>query len=288
MGMDDVRSFFREPSFVHLWFYLLCGVLTLYALNTLWATCKSVRRKWQAGIRSPQFYAASLIHVAFLVGLFAHLVGGLGGAELGQVLVGPNWAALGDGREARVTALNVQEHPDGSTKQVFATLELRGADGRIEETVVRHNGPLSAGFGRELFLLLRAGNRLAADLVRGEARCTIGSEDPCRLGNMEVTLLDVAAAGGPHGAVAHVQLKAESGSRQRVGLMVGRPVVLGDGTALTLAGVERRPAIVLRHRHAPGNPWALLASLLLVTGLLLMWRRLWPARRNDVRAGLGP
>jgi len=37
-----------------------------------------------------------------------------------------------------------------------------------------------------------------------------------------------------------------------------------------------KPAILLRHRRAPGNPIALLASLLLALGLLLMWRRFIP------------
>ena len=91
ISMDDMRGFFDAPSVVHLWFYLLVAVLTLYALNTTLATCQNVAKKWRAGIRTPRFYAPAMIHVAFLIGLLAHGVGGVGGEELDQLMVGPGW-----------------------------------------------------------------------------------------------------------------------------------------------------------------------------------------------------
>ncbi len=209
----------------------------------------------------------------------AHLIGGLSGEERGQRVVGPNWTALGDGLEARVTALDVRPHPDGSTKQMWATLDLRGPEGRVEQAVVRYNGPLSTGFGSDLFLLLRAGEVTVANLVRGDAQCAVGQEGSCRLGNVQVAVGYAQAAGGPHGALARVQVKHEgTGAMQSFWLSKGNPQALGDGTAITLAGVGSQPAVLLRHRYAPGNPWALLASLLLLGGLLLMWRRFLPAR----------
>lgn len=282
VGMDDVRSFFQEPSPVHLWFYLLFAVLALYALNTVLATWKSVSRKWRWGIRAPHAYAASVVHLSFLIGLLAHLVGGLAGEERGQLVVGPNWTALGDGREARVTALDARSHPDGSQKQVRATLDLRGPEGRVEQSVVHYNGPLSAGLGTDLFLLLRAGELPVANLVRGEAQCAVGPEGRCHLGDVQVTVGHVQETRGPHGTLAHVQVRREpSGALRSFWLSERRPQDLGDGSALMLTGVERRPAVLLRRRHAPGNPWALLASLLLVGGLLLMWRRFLPARGGE-------
>jgi hypothetical protein len=50
---------------------------------------------------------------------------------------------------------------------------------------------------------------------------------------------------------------------------------------LSLERFATRPAILLRGRHAPGNPWALLASLLLALGLLMMWRRFIPVRSRQ-------
>lgn len=278
IAMDDLRAFFQPPSIVHLWFYLLAAVLALYAANTLLATWSTVVWKWRRGARAPRFFAASIVHAAFLTGLLAHLVGGLAGAERGQRVVGPGWADLGDGRQARVTDLRVDRHPNGSTRQLAATLELRGAGGSAGRAVVGYNGPLSAGLGRDLFLLVRAGRVPAAKLVRAEAECVAGAEERCRFDDLEVAVAHVQETGGPHGPVARVLVTHPiSQAREDHWLFQGRPQALGDGTVLTLAAVEPRPAILLRHRHAPGNPWALLASLLLVAGLLLMWRRFWPA-----------
>ena len=180
VAMDDVRVFFLQPSPVHLWFYALCGVLALYALNTLLATWQSVSRKWQFGMRAPRMYAPAIIHIGFLVGLLAHLVGGLASDERNQVLVGPSWTALGDGREARVTDLDLRRNADGSMRQASAALEVRQPDRPPERAVVRYNGPLSTGFGSDLFLLIRPTALPAARLVRGDAQCVVSQERELR------------------------------------------------------------------------------------------------------------
>ena len=105
IAMDDLSGFFAAPAVAHLWFYLLVPVLGLYALNVFIATWKSVSSKWRSGLRDPRSYAAAVIHVAFLVALFAHLVGGFGGSERGTLELGPSWRQLDRGREARVTSL---------------------------------------------------------------------------------------------------------------------------------------------------------------------------------------
>ena len=125
-------------------------------------------RKWRNGIRAPRFYAPAVIHVAFLTGLLAHAIGGLGGAELGRVSVGPSWGDLGDGRQARVTALDVERHPNGSDE---AGPRERGGPrlpkARSSAAVVHYNGPLSRGLGSDLLLLIRPEAVPAVRLVRG-------------------------------------------------------------------------------------------------------------------------
>jgi hypothetical protein len=276
VAMDDVRVFFLQPSPVHLWFYALCGVLALYALNTLLATWQSVSRKWRFGIRAPRMYAPAIIHIGFLVGLLAHLVGGLASDERSQVLVGPSWTTLGDGREARVTDLDLSRNADGSMRQASATLEVRQPDRPLERAVVSYNGPLSTGFGSDLFLLIRPTALPAARLVRGDAQCVVGQEESCALGTVQVALLHLEAPGGGQGAMARVRVARDGDPPQVFWLFHGRPQALDDGSELSLASVEQRPAVLLRHRIAPGNPVALLASVLLGGGLLLMWRRFLP------------
>lgn len=206
IAMDDIRPFFDEPAWAHLWFYLLLPLMTLYALNTILATWDSVLRKWKNGIRTASPYAASIIHVGFLIALVAHLIGGLLGTEHRPVMVSREWTELGDGRQARVMALEVESLPDGGIKQVWATMEVRDSDGSVSRPVVSFNGPLSSRLGSDLYLLTK------------------------------------------HGRIP-----------------VGRPTAGGPQ--------QTQEAVLLRRRHAPGNPWALGSALVMLIGIGLMWRR---------------
>jgi hypothetical protein len=282
IAMDDIRAFFVAPAVVHLWFYLLLPVLGLYALNTTLATWRSVTRKWRNGIRAPQSYAPAVVHVAFLASLLAHGVGGLGGAELGPVRVGPSFRDLGDGRQARVTALDVDRHPDGSAKQVRASVEIRTSEGATSSAIVAYNGPLSRGLGSDLLILIRPEAISAVQLVRGAERCDVEVEGSCDLGGVRAELLYLhPAPQRDQGAFARMRVQdAATGAAEEFWLMPGPPRRLADGSRLSLAGIDVRPGILLQRRHAPGDPWALLASVLLIVGLAMMWRRFLPADRK--------
>ncbi len=283
IAMDDMRAFFAPVSAVHLWFYLLVGVLTLYALNTTLATYRNVVKKWRAGIRAPRFYAPAVIHLAFLVGLLAHGVGGVGGAELERLALGPSWKQLGDGREARVTGLEVDPNPDGSMKQLRARVETRDAGGSSAETVVFYNGPLSRGLGSELMLLVRPHSVPTLRLARGEDGCDVEVAGVCELGDVRAELLYLHPPLQP-GQNAFAQLRVQNtgaGDAESFSLTPGRSKQLSDGSLLSAEGFGQRPAILLRHRRAPGNPLALLSSILLGLGLLMLWRRFSP-RANTV------
>ncbi len=273
--MDDIRAFFAPPSVVHLWFYVLIFVLALYGLNTLLATWKSVSLKWRGGMRQPQAYAPAIVHIGFLLALFAHLVGGLGSSELEQVILGPEWKALGNGSEARLAALDVAELPDGSTKQVAASVALRDDDGKESTATVHYNGPLSWGFGSELFLLVRQGTIPLAVLRRGTERCALQPEASCFLGETKATLIYLhPPSRRGDSTLARVQLQTHpEKSPSELWLTAGVPTALPDGSALLFEGLESRSAILLRHRRAPGNPWALLSTVVMAIGLALMWRR---------------
>jgi hypothetical protein len=277
IGMDDLRGFFVEPSVVHVWLYLLIPVLGLYALNTCIATWRSVVRKWREGRRAPQDYAAPVIHVAFLIALLAHGIGGLWGSDGGPIQVGPSWQDLEDGREARVTDLVIDHLPDGGIKQVRALLEVREPGGAVTESTVSYNGPLSSGLGSELFLLARPSFVPgAAELVRdGGSRCRVELEASCDLDGLQVRLLYLhPAAGQGGGSLARVHLRASPNtSGEELWLAQGRPRQLTDGSSVMLESIEHLPGVILLRRHAPGTPWALAASIFLVAGLALMWRR---------------
>jgi len=195
--------------------------------------------------------------------------------------VWPSWGDLGDGRQARITALDIERHPDASTKQVRASVEVRTSDGVTSSTIVDYNGPLSRGLGSDLLLLIRPEKVPAVSLVRGPERCDVEVERSCDLAGVRAELLYLHPPPQPgQGAFARMRVQdAATGAAEQFWLMPGQSKRLADGSRLSLAGIEMRPGILLRHRHAPGDPWALLASLLLAVGLAMMWSRFLPAGR---------
>jgi hypothetical protein len=115
-------------------------------------------------------------------------------------------------------------------------------------------------------------------LARGEAACELEIDGSCDLGGIRAELLYLQPpARRGQSAYARVRVTAPAGGPSEVfWLPPGQSKQLADGSFVSVASVERRPALLLRQRHAPGNPWALLASILLALGLAMMWRRFLP------------
>ncbi|HEU4386130.1 MAG TPA: hypothetical protein VFR85_21775 [Anaeromyxobacteraceae bacterium] len=279
VAMDDARAFFRSPSPVHAWFYVLVPVLGLYALNTLLATWYSVTRKWRAGLRSPSAYGAAVMHLAFLVALLAHGLGGFFGTEQGEVVVSRGWSALPGGSEVRLASLEVDALPGGMPREVRAAVETRGGETGPRAAVVGYNQPLSAGLGSDLWLLGEMGRVPVARFAAGPERCGAAEGGSCDLAGLRATLRRVVPPGafGPQ-PMAQVRLESAGTTVERW-LPPGGVVEMGDA-ALRLEGIGAEPAVVLRGRHAPGNPWALASAVLLAAGVAMLWRRFLPPRRE--------
>jgi len=278
IAMDDLRGFFAPPSWAHLWLYLLVPVFGLYALNTALATWHSLSRKIRAGVRAPSRYAAALLHVAFLLALVAHGAGGLWGGERGEAVLAEGvWQGLPGGTEARLRSLAVDRLPNGMPREVRAAVDLRDGAGREEQVVVGYNQPISSGLGAELHLLGDMGQTPVAEISLGADRCTAVSGGACSLAGMEIALLGAVEPGrmGPR-AMAQVRVERVGAAPQALWLVEGREVPLLDGRPLRLDSLAPRPAILVRSRSAPGNPWAFFSALVIVAGIALLWRRFLP------------
>jgi len=271
LQMDDVRVFFTEPSLTHLWFYTLLPVMTLYALNVTLATWHSVISRWRNGVRNPQAYAAAFFHVAFLLTLVAHLVGGVAGSETAAV-VGSSWTELSTGEEARLLSLEMDRLPNGMPRAVRATVETRAPGGTTTTTVLGYNQPISRHLGADLMLLQQPVAISTATLLSGEDQCTVAPGGQCTLSGRVIELADVRV-NEAHGAMANVVMGDRSGW-----IFPGQTVTVDSGPPLMLSHVGREAAVAVRLRHAPGNPWALFAAILLAAGVLLMWRRFYPQK----------
>ncbi len=272
LRLDEIRPFFDHPSPWHLWFYALVPVLGLYALNVALATWHSVITRWRAGVRSPFRYGAAVFHVAFLCALFAHLVGGLWAGERGTVVAGSAWTAVGDGRDIRLVDLSVDTYPNHQPRQVAARVELRGPSGRVEQRTAGFNQPISDGWGSRLLLLNSWGQMPpSVRFTLGAASCTAAPGESCELGQRMLVLDEVKTVPDSGVQIPVITLGGGGESPRTVWIAPGG-AELPDGH-LDAELVPAGPAVLFRYRYAPGNPWALLASLLLVLGVGLLGRR---------------
>jgi hypothetical protein len=286
VGLDDLRAFFEQPSWVHWWLYLLFPLAGLYALNTTLATWDNVARRWRGGQRAPAAYAAAVVHAGFLLALVAHAVGGFLSADRGQVVVTSGWQPLPAFGEVRLVTLEVDALPNGMPRSARAVLEVRPAGGAatgaagtgaaaVERAEVGYNQPLSGGAGARLALLQDLGQVLVAHLASGEATCALAEGQSCVLAGQPVTVLRASPMPGGGGAAALVRAPGPDGALADRWLAGDQLAVLAGGRPLALQRLAPEPAILLRVREAPGNPWALAAALVLALGTALMWRRLW-------------
>jgi hypothetical protein len=158
--------------------------MVMYAINTLLATWDSLSSKWTRGIRSPRSYAASVIHVAFLTAMLAHLVGGLWGKEHEQIVARHEWSPIDERREIRVAKVDIERIPRGPIKQIWATVHTRSSEEPtvVEEALVHFNGPLTFQAGSEVLLLNRQGELPAGALfLSGSEECALELGERCTL-----------------------------------------------------------------------------------------------------------
>ncbi|MHB8876667.1 MAG: hypothetical protein ACYC8T_23475, partial [Myxococcaceae bacterium] len=163
-------------------------------------------------------------------------------------------------------------------KSVQVTLELRGAGGEVRQATVGYNEPLSSGLASELLILQQAAFVPAGvRLVSGGASCTLAEGGSCALGEVRVELTAFHPS-GHWGEVplAIVRATPPSGAAEGFYLLAGAEHRLAGGAALRFERVETAPAVMLRSRSAPGNPWALASAVTLGLGLVLMGRRWFP------------
>jgi hypothetical protein len=273
--MDDVTAFFAGPSAWHLWFYLLLPVLALYGLNTVLCTWHSLVTFVRAGVRSPSAYAPSVMHLAFLVALLAHGIGGIWGREDTPVAVDPSaWTDLAQGLQGRLVDVSIDRHPDGAPRQVTVRLRLRDDSGKERNAEISYNGPLSLAGGQHLLLLTRVARQHVAKLTDGAQTCAAVKGSVCSLGGTTLRVLGVYPSGhwGRVPALSLLMDRADQG-HERFFLLGGRPHPLDDGRTLKLETVEQQQVALFRSRHAPGNPWALAAAAILLIGVVMMGRR---------------
>jgi len=123
------------------WFFLSLALLLLLTLNTIVCSLQSIRGKW-ARKDFLLRVAPQVVHVAFLLILFAHLLGAGWGYRLSGML--PEGAATripGD-RVLHLQALRAQQDPAGYVRSWQASVAIYRNGERLAEGVLAPNHPL--------------------------------------------------------------------------------------------------------------------------------------------------
>jgi hypothetical protein len=158
-------------------------------------------------------------------------------------------------------------------KAVRARLELRDGAGRVTEETVDYNAPLSSGGGARLALLADLGRIPIARIASGSDSCALAEGQGCEIGGEPLALLGFAPGRGGRPA-ALVRARGPSGGVEVRAVALDAELALPGGGTLHFAALSREPAVLLRTREAPGNPWALAASIFMAAGVALLWRKL--------------
>ncbi len=148
---EDINFFFEHVSLINGWFYLMFVGLVFYAINAFLCTIDSVLVRLRAGVKNITLYGGSVVHLAFLVTLLTHLVGGLYATQLRPITITEK-PAVHDGVELSVMGIETTTYPNGMPKEVRATIKVR-TEGEEFERVLGYNHPVLLDYGAKEFLL---------------------------------------------------------------------------------------------------------------------------------------
>jgi hypothetical protein len=152
---------------------------------------------------------------------------------------------------------------------------------------VRSPGAYAPALFHVSFLVALAAHGVGGVWGRDDGRVLVGP-DPVALPGFPYTArtlsldVDTLPSGLPRSARAELELREPSGAARRVTVGYNEPASAGLGTDLLLLENQGTmpsargpvPVVALRVRHAPGDPIALVAAVIMAAGVLLLGRRL--------------
>lgn len=273
---EDITFFFKNPSLLNIWFYLLFAGLVVYGLNSFFCTLEAVTTRLRAGVKDPSLYGGSVIHVAFMLTLVAHLVGGLYTTQERPVTIGERPVQYGN-VEIRLVDLETTQYPDGMPREVRASLRVKKA-GVEESRVLGYNQPLLLDMGAREFLLRDYGSMPQGVVLRvGGKPYNLKVKDSLNVNGYQLQVAGLIMPPAYNMPVARLVADKGDGVRPE---QVFLP--LGDTNSQTINGlrvvfedVKVSKAVVVGLKENPSIPLALGTTLLFCVGVaLVVWRLL--------------
>jgi hypothetical protein len=271
---EDINFFFRNVSLINGWFYLLFAGLVLYGINAFFCTLDSVLVKLRAGVKNVTLYGGSVVHLAFMLTLVAHLVGGLGSKQGAPVTITDKPVSYG-GVELSVAGIETSIYPNGMPKVVQATIKVRQGEKEFER-ILGYNQPVALDLGAKEFLLKQYGStpkevilnvngkdqavRLREEFTLGASRAMVaGLFMPPQV---EAPVAAVIVNPGDVNAEQHYV---------RMGKQDAQPI---KDVMVRLEDVKISNAVVVDLKENPSVPLALAVTLLFAVGVVMVIFRL--------------
>ncbi|MEK7241950.1 MAG: hypothetical protein AAB048_04185 [Planctomycetota bacterium] len=278
---EDIRFFFDKPSLAHWWFYLLFLCLGIYGINAFLCTLDSVLVRLRARATNLTLYGGSICHLAFLVTLLAHLVGGLYSSQEKSLTIGESPTSLSavapslKDVELRLAGLETTQYPNGMPKEVRAVIKIKKGDKETEQ-VLGYNHPVTLDHGKEEFLLKDYGEVPQGVVLRVAER----SHHLALKESLNINGANVQAAGlfmhpSLQRPVVRLVANKEGENPRQVYVTLGETSSkVVEGAQVFFEDIKVSQAVAVGLKENPSVPLALGAVLLFCVGVVLVVIRL--------------
>ncbi|MFQ5956511.1 MAG: hypothetical protein ACE5KK_01925 [Candidatus Brocadiales bacterium] len=271
---EDINFFFKHVSLINGWFYLLFAVMVVYGMNAFFCTLDSILVRLRAGVKNITLYGGSVVHLAFMVTLLAHLVGGLGSSHGRPVTIGERPVEYG-GVELSVAGLETTTYPNGMPKEVRATIKVRQG-GEEFERILGYNQPVLLDLGAKEFLLRQYGSSPQGVVLKVNGReQELKVREEFSIGDSRAVLAGLILP--PRVEMPVVALVANPGAPDARQVFIP----LGKSYAQTIGGaqvqfedVKMSNTVMVDLKENPSVPLALVATLLFAVGVVMVIFRL--------------
>ncbi len=270
----DIRFFFDRPSLAHWWFYLLFLGFWVYGVNAFFCTLDSVLVRLRAGASNLTLYGGSICHLAFLVTLLAHLIGGLYTGQEKPLTIGEGPTPFEDA-EFRLVGLETTEYPNGMPKEVRAAVKIRKGD-RETQQILGYNHPITLEYGRKEFLLKNYGEAPQGVVLRvAEKSHNLSMKESLNINGFRVQVAGLFMHPNLQRPVVRLIANKDGEQPKQVYVTLGEasPKVV-EGAQIFFEDIKVSRAVQVGLKENPSIPLALGAILLFSVGVALVIVRL--------------
>ncbi|MEE9199925.1 MAG: hypothetical protein V3V45_00600 [Candidatus Brocadiales bacterium] len=271
---EDINFFFEHVSLVNAWFYLMFAGFVLYGINTFCCTLDSVLVKLRAGVKNVTLYGGSVVHVAFMVTLVAHLVGGVYYTPSRMFTITGKPVRCGDA-ELSVTGIETITFPNGMPKEVRATIHVKRG-GEEFERILGYNQPVVFDMGAKEFLLRQYGSKpKSVTLNLNGSTQKLALMEEFSIGESRAIVAGLMLPPRIETPVVAIVANPNREDAQQYFVRMDRTdALLIEGVQVRLEDVEIVNSVVVDLKENPGVPLALSVTALFGVGVVLVIFRL--------------